>query len=329
MELAIDFGSGVGRLTQAWADRFARVIGVDISPTMIAVAQRVNRHGDRVEYLLNDRADLSLLSTASASLVSTHITLQHVPPAAAERYIREFLRIAKPGGGVIFQLPSHYSDSYLPSDRDDQPVPEAARRAHIEVVDPPASMPVDSTADLLVDVTNTSDRTWVQSAVYPLRVGNHWRPTAHRLPSVNDDGRTRLPGRVHPGESVRLPLRICAPAQPGTYRLVLDVVQEIVSWFEDVGGTPAELQVDVVPVPVAVQATDAAADVSAPPGVSYGDEAFADLIQPDYAEAPMFEMNAIHRDVVAAVIAGAGASLLGVDEWVNEWHSFTYYVQAN
>src|SRR4051794_27340086 len=56
--VVVDFGSGVGRLSQAWADRFEHVIGVDISPTMIAVARRVNRHGERVEYILNDRPDL-------------------------------------------------------------------------------------------------------------------------------------------------------------------------------------------------------------------------------------------------------------------------------
>jgi len=97
----------VGRLTQPLARQFRRVIGVDISPTMVAVADRLNQFGDRVEYRANDRPDLSFLADGSVSLVFTHITLQHVPAGVAVDYLREFLRVAKPGGAVIFQLPSH------------------------------------------------------------------------------------------------------------------------------------------------------------------------------------------------------------------------------
>ncbi|HEY1906916.1 MAG TPA: methyltransferase domain-containing protein, partial [Myxococcaceae bacterium] len=39
---AVDFGCGVGRLTQALAKRFDHVTGVDISPTMVELARRLN-----------------------------------------------------------------------------------------------------------------------------------------------------------------------------------------------------------------------------------------------------------------------------------------------
>jgi hypothetical protein len=42
----------------------------------------------------------------------------------------------------------------------------------------------------------------------------------------------------------------------------------------------------------------------------------------------MFEMNPIPRVEVEQLLRSAGATLLGADEWVNEWHSFTYYVRA-
>src|ERR1700728_2863656 len=58
-DLALDFGSGVGRLTQPLARRFAHVIGVDISPTMIAVAQRLNVYPEQVRFVLNQQPDLS------------------------------------------------------------------------------------------------------------------------------------------------------------------------------------------------------------------------------------------------------------------------------
>ncbi|MGZ5380688.1 MAG: class I SAM-dependent methyltransferase, partial [Thermoanaerobaculia bacterium] len=49
-ERCLDFGCGVGRLTQALAERFARCDGVDIAPSMLETARRLNRHGDRVAY---------------------------------------------------------------------------------------------------------------------------------------------------------------------------------------------------------------------------------------------------------------------------------------
>ena len=57
---ALDFGCGVGRLTQALCRRFDRVDGVDIAPSMIRGAERFNRFGDRCRYHLNARDDLDL-----------------------------------------------------------------------------------------------------------------------------------------------------------------------------------------------------------------------------------------------------------------------------
>ena len=80
---AVDFGSGVGRLSQALGDRFERVLGLDVSPTMVAVARRLNRHGDRVTFRCNDSDRLEGVASGSVSLALSFITLQHVPPALA------------------------------------------------------------------------------------------------------------------------------------------------------------------------------------------------------------------------------------------------------
>src|SRR5437660_12935525 len=40
---ALDFGCGVGRLTQALAKHFDEVIGLDIAPSMLQLARRYNR----------------------------------------------------------------------------------------------------------------------------------------------------------------------------------------------------------------------------------------------------------------------------------------------
>ena len=42
---ALDFGCGVGRLTQALVDHFDHVVGVDVSPTMIGLSILIARRG--------------------------------------------------------------------------------------------------------------------------------------------------------------------------------------------------------------------------------------------------------------------------------------------
>jgi SAM-dependent methyltransferase len=103
---ALDFGCGVGRLTQALARHFDRVTGVDISAKMLAHARRFNRHGERVTYLLNTEPDLRQLANDQFDFVYSIITLQHMEPAYARRYIAEFVRVAAPGGVILFQVPS-------------------------------------------------------------------------------------------------------------------------------------------------------------------------------------------------------------------------------
>jgi SAM-dependent methyltransferase len=100
---ALDFGCGVGRLTQALAEHFDHVVGVDISYTMVEAAQRFDRHDGRVRYLVNTEPDLRLLEDASFDFVYSSITLQHIPPEPAARYVAEFIRVLRPGGLAVFQ----------------------------------------------------------------------------------------------------------------------------------------------------------------------------------------------------------------------------------
>ena len=102
---ALDFGAGAGRLTQALGDHFEQVVGVDISSTMIRTAEEHNRHGDRVTYVQNTVPDLTRFESASFDFVYSNITLQHMPSQAAEAFIGEFLRILRPGGLALFQVP--------------------------------------------------------------------------------------------------------------------------------------------------------------------------------------------------------------------------------
>ena len=103
---AMDFGCGVGRLTQALCEEFNGVVGVDISYSMIESAEKHNKFGDRCEYRVNTTDDLGQLDDASFDFVYSNISLQHSPPEASSRYIAEFFRILRPGGVALFQVPS-------------------------------------------------------------------------------------------------------------------------------------------------------------------------------------------------------------------------------
>jgi len=103
---ALDFGCGVGRLSQALADHFEQVVGVDIAESMIERACEYNRHGDRVRYLVNGTNRLDGLDDESFDFVYSTITLQHMPPEPAGGYIREFFRVLRPGGIAVFQVPN-------------------------------------------------------------------------------------------------------------------------------------------------------------------------------------------------------------------------------
>jgi SAM-dependent methyltransferase len=105
-DAALDFGCGLGRLTQALAVHFASVTGVDVAHSMVEGAQARNAFPDRVSYIVNTAPTLPF-DDASFDFVYSNLVLQHVPPPGAERYISELVRVLRPGGVVVFQELSH------------------------------------------------------------------------------------------------------------------------------------------------------------------------------------------------------------------------------
>ena len=112
---ALDFGCGVGRLTQALCQHFAECHGVDIAPSMIAGANRYNQYPTRCHYHLNDQDNLRLFPDNSFDFIYSVIVLQHIRPEYSLRYIREFLRVLAPNGIALFQIPSHLANPPLPA----------------------------------------------------------------------------------------------------------------------------------------------------------------------------------------------------------------------
>ena len=102
---ALDFGSGIGRLSRALCHYYERVDGVDVAPSMIEAADKHNPFPERCAFHLNVAADLSLFADDTFDLIYSNIVLQHIPPRLSKRYLREFERCCKPGGLIVFQLP--------------------------------------------------------------------------------------------------------------------------------------------------------------------------------------------------------------------------------
>jgi|JI7StandDraft_1071085.scaffolds.fasta_scaffold04888_4 ubiquinone/menaquinone biosynthesis C-methylase UbiE len=105
---ALDFGCGVGRLTLALASHFQQVNGVDIAESMIELANRYNKYPERCKYFVNTKDDLSLFSERSFDFIYTVIVLQHMRQEYAKSYIAEFVRLLKPSGVAVFQMPAKY-----------------------------------------------------------------------------------------------------------------------------------------------------------------------------------------------------------------------------
>ncbi len=103
---ALDFGCGLGRLTRPLAGFFKKVSGVDISMTMIEKAREIHRDNPACEFILNEKDDLAIFPDGEFDFVYSNIVLQHMPAREiARRYIREFVRVTRKEGLIVFQLP--------------------------------------------------------------------------------------------------------------------------------------------------------------------------------------------------------------------------------
>ncbi len=103
----LDFGCGVGRLTQALARRFQSCIGIDISQEMITQANNLNHYG-HCRYVFSATPRLPF-ADESFSFLYSNIVLQHVPRSYAVNYLREFTRVLAPRGVLVFGVQESFA----------------------------------------------------------------------------------------------------------------------------------------------------------------------------------------------------------------------------
>jgi 2-polyprenyl-3-methyl-5-hydroxy-6-metoxy-1,4-benzoquinol methylase len=325
---ALDFGCGVGRLTQALARRHERVLGADISPVMIDLAQRLNRYPDRAEYVCTSTTGLETLRDASFDCIYSNIVLQHVAPEISVPYLNEFFRLLEPNGLLVFQLPSH-RDS--PRDAEIKAMPDGAYRGAIQLAGPVLpGVAAGSTFAVTLKVRNDSDHTWSQPHVGPLAVGNHWLDPTGELMLVQDDGRSPLLQTVPPRLEWPVLLTLRAPADAGNYVGEIDLVHEGVTWFGHKGSPTLRFTMRVTPDAAAVMEDARPPLMKEFPVPFYPEEV---IPKPASAAEPSsraeFPMHGVRREDVMAIIRRHGARLAYLEEDRRagpEWVSYRYFV---
>jgi SAM-dependent methyltransferase len=329
---AMDFGCGVGRLSQALSAFFPEVVGIDVSRRMIELAERANMARSRVRYVLNETEDLGQFPSRSFDFIYSDIVLQHLSPELSERFIQEFVRLLAPHGILVFQLASHLRE---PAERQPQtvPLPPEAYRARLQVdADLPSVLTPNELIPVSVHVENVSAWNWDQAHVGAIRVGNHWlSPTGVMM--IQDDGRANLPQRISVGNRATVIVPIRAPEQDGTYVVEFDLVHEGVTWFADRGSVAVRREIRVfggdrdrvdplrssmpdVRWPEVPDATDLGLDGS------YDAE----------PEIGPFPMHGVFRDDVLAMLDGCGAPAFHVesdDRAGPEWYGYRYFAQRS
>jgi ubiquinone/menaquinone biosynthesis C-methylase UbiE len=102
--VVLDLGCGIGRFERALAPHVGKVIGIDVSPGMIAEARR--RCSDLTNVVLNvcDGRDLASFDDRSLDLVLAVDSFPYLvaaDPALAARHVSDAARLLRPGGALL------------------------------------------------------------------------------------------------------------------------------------------------------------------------------------------------------------------------------------
>lgn len=114
-DVVVEIGCGVGRLTRAVAPEVGRVIALDISEKMLALARQANL--PNADFRAADGFALAGIPDASVDLALAYCVFQHLPSLTALRsYLAEMRRVTKPGGLIAFTLtPRDWTYWFMPA----------------------------------------------------------------------------------------------------------------------------------------------------------------------------------------------------------------------
>ncbi|HWD53656.1 MAG TPA: class I SAM-dependent methyltransferase [Acidimicrobiales bacterium] len=112
----LDYGCGVGRLTRALNQHLDSVIGMDIAPSMIRLAQEYHAAYDGLSFVVQEASTLERFGDGSFDVVCCLLVLQHLPSdECILACINEFLRVLAPQGLLLLQLPEEVPPVPIPT----------------------------------------------------------------------------------------------------------------------------------------------------------------------------------------------------------------------
>lgn len=106
----LELGCGVGRMTRSFARRFRGVYAIDISSEMLRQGRDLHPEESRILWLLGDGQGLSMFADQCVDVAFSFIVLQHMPSSEISLgYVRELLRVLRPGGVFCFQFNNRHA----------------------------------------------------------------------------------------------------------------------------------------------------------------------------------------------------------------------------
>ena len=101
----VEVGCGPGRMTAVLAERFDRVVAVDVSAGMLDRARNAVAAAN-VDFRLVAGDRLDTVEDGVADTLVCYLVLQHLPERhAVLSYLGEFARVLSPAGSAFLQLP--------------------------------------------------------------------------------------------------------------------------------------------------------------------------------------------------------------------------------
>ncbi|HEY9612691.1 class I SAM-dependent methyltransferase [Allocoleopsis sp.] len=99
----LDLGCGTGSTTLMLKQAFpqAQVIGLDLSPYMLVMAEHKAKTAGLTMQWRHGNAEETGFPNASFDLVTASLLFHETPPAAAKSILREGFRLLMPGGGLL------------------------------------------------------------------------------------------------------------------------------------------------------------------------------------------------------------------------------------
>ncbi|MBI4242396.1 MAG: class I SAM-dependent methyltransferase [Candidatus Rokubacteria bacterium] len=98
----LESGCGLGRLSEALAERFRSVVGIDVSGEMVRQARALSRRRN-VTYLEADGSSLRVAEDASPDVIVAWTVFRHLPRPVMESYVAEAARLLD-RGLLVFEV---------------------------------------------------------------------------------------------------------------------------------------------------------------------------------------------------------------------------------